>query len=169
MQDTNNMTLSLYQLSQEYTEALNFLSDPENDIDPICIKDTLEGLSGALDDKILNVSRFINSLELEAEAVEKIELRQRDRKQKLENTAHRLRAYLIENMQMTGHTKLKADDVEVKLAQLPASVQILDEKLIPPQFWKETVTRAISKADIKNAGGCPGTVIESKGYRVSIK
>ena len=163
------MTISLYELAREYQEALNFLSDPENDVDPVCIKDTLESLDGTLDDKILNVSRFISSLELEAEAIEKIELRQRDRKQKLENTAQHLRSYLIQNMQITGHTKLKDDDIEVKLFPLPKSVNIVDESLIPDTLWRSTTTRVPDKVGIKAAGGCPGVVIESKGYRVSIK
>jgi len=163
------MSFSLYELTNEYLEALNFLTDPLNNVDDDCLRDTLEGLSGALDDKILNVSRFISSIEIEAEAVEKIELRQRNRRQTLENTAQRLRDYLINSMSVTGHTSLKAPDISTKLVKLPVSVTIIDESLIPDTLWRSTTTRLPDKSSIKDLGGCPGTVIESKGYRVSIK
>jgi hypothetical protein len=161
--------MTLYELTQEYTEALDFLTDPANEIDKQCIADTIESLDGALDQKILNVGRFISTIEAEAEAIEAVELRQRNRRQTLENKSAWLRDYLISSMSATGHTALKAADIALTLAKLPASVQILDETLIPPQFWKENITRAIDKMKIKDVGGCPGTVIESKGYRVSIK
>lgn len=163
------MTISLYELKNEYLKALDFLTDPENEIDAITCADTMEALDGALDDKLLNVGRFISTIEAEAEAIEAVELRMRNRRQTLENKAGWLRDYLQTSMHVTGHDNLKAPDIAIKLARLPASVIVTDEILIPTQFWKETVTRTVSKQDIKSAGGCPGVVIESKGYRVSIK
>jgi SpoVK/Ycf46/Vps4 family AAA+-type ATPase len=162
--------MNLYDLKNQYLDFLNFVTDPDNEsIDKQVIADTLEALDGVLDDKLINTARVISSIELEAEAIEAVELRLRNRRQALENKAGWLRSYVIENMQATGHTRIEMADISMKLAKLPASVQVIDESKIPAEFWKETVTRAISKADIKSAGGCPGTVIESKGYRVSIK
>jgi hypothetical protein len=161
--------MNLYELSTEYVAALDFLTSPDTEIDRQTAIDTIESLDGALDDKLLAVGKFIASIEAEAEAIEAVELRQRNRRQTLENKSAWLRSYLQDAMIKTGHDKLKSPDIALAIHKLPVSVIVTDETLIPPQFWKETVTRAISKADIKNAGGCPGTVIESKGYRVSIK
>jgi hypothetical protein len=161
--------MTLYELTQEYTEALDFLTDPANEIDKQCIADTIESLDGALDDKLLNVGRFIASIEAEAEAIAEVELRQRNRRQTLENKAGWLRDYLASNMTLSGHTALKSPDIALKLAKLPVSVIVTDESQIPPEFWAEKITRSPNKVLIRDKGGCPGTVIESKGYRVAIK
>jgi hypothetical protein len=163
------MSLSLYELSTDYIQALDFLTDPEISCDLQTTLDTLEGLSGELDDKLLNVGRFISTIEADAEAIKKVENRQKARRQALENKALWLRDYLQSNMDRTGRELLHAPDIALSLAKLPPSVVVTNEELIPPAFWKETVTRAIDKLKIREAGGCPGAVIESKGYRISIK
>jgi hypothetical protein len=163
------MTLSLYELTKEYTQALDFLTSPENECDLQTVLDTIESLDGVLDDKLLNVGRFISTIEAEAEAIEAVELRMRNRRQTLENKAAWLRDYLQSSMKATGHDTLKAPDIALKLAKLPASVNVVDESLIPDTLWRSTTIRNIDKQLIKQIGGCPGVVIESKGYRVSIK
>jgi hypothetical protein len=159
--------MTLYELTQQYLEVLNFINDPE--IEQQYVIDTLESLESPIEEKMINVGKFIASIEAEAEAIAEVEKRQHQRRRTLENKAIWLRSYLQESMLKTEHTKIEAPEIEIKLAKLPVSVQILDESLIPPAFWKETVTRAIDKLKIKDVGGCPGTLIESKGYRVSIK
>ena len=163
------MTLSLYELTTEYTQALDFLTDPDNDINATTIADTIESLDDTLDKKCLNVGRFIATLEAEAEAIEDVELRLRNRRQALENKAGWLRDYLCASMQATGHNALKAPDIAIKLAKLPPSVQIHNEAIIPAQYWTEKTIRTIDKLAIREAGGCIGTSIESNGVRVSIK
>jgi len=163
------MSISLYELSQTYTQALDFLTSPENECDLQTVLDTIESLDGALDDKMLNVGRFISTIEAEAEAIEAVELRMRNRRQTLENKSAWLRSYLMSAMQSTGHDKLKAPDIALAIHKLPPSVNIVDESLIPESLWRKTITRTVDKQSIKQVGGCPGVVIESKGYRVSIK
>jgi hypothetical protein len=51
------MGVSLYQLSGNYLQALDFLTDPEMDVPMEAINDTLEGLSGELEDKAVNVAK----------------------------------------------------------------------------------------------------------------
>jgi hypothetical protein len=161
--------MNLYQLTQNYTQALNFLTDPENEIDLQTALDTMESLDGELDDKLLNVGRFIASMEAEAEAISAIAKRQKYRATALENKAGWLRDYLQSNMNQSGRTAIKAHDIALKLAKLPASVKIIDERMIPAEFWKEKVTLAVDKNLIKSVGGCDGVCIESNGFRVSIK
>lgn len=163
------MSMSLYDLSANYLQAMDFLSDPENDIDAQTIADTIEGLDGDLESKMLAVGKYIDMLEKQAEDVAEVYKRQRDRAKSLETKAASLRAYLISNMQSTGKSKLQDPEISLSLAKLPASVQVLDESLIPAEFWKEKVEVTIDKTAIKNAGGCEGVKIESTGFRLAIK
>lgn len=158
----------LYELSSNYLNALDFLTDPEQDIDQQTAIDTIESLDGELDDKIANVARTIATLEHFAAGVEEVAKRQRERAKSLYAKADWLREYLKANMQSTGHTKVDALDISVKLANTPAAVKIIDEALIPDEFWRIKTETVVDKTLIKAAGGCPGVTIES-GVRVAIK
>lgn len=160
---------SLYELSSNYMQALDFLTDPENDIDNQTLTDTIEGLDGELDDKMLNVGRFIASMVHEAEGIKEVERRQTARRKSLESKIENLKHYLKHHMTETGHKKIKASDIALSLVANPASVQVIDESLIPDEFWRVVEQRSIDKTAIKEAGGCAGVEIASSGYRVSIK
>lgn len=163
------MTISLYDLSTNYAQALDFLTDPENDIDFETTLDTIAALNGELSDKMLNVARFIVSIEHQALGIAEMEKRQKSRRQALENKASWLRDYLQAAMSNTGITKLSDKYLALSLVKLPASVIIDDETLIPDIFWKEKLKRSISKTAIKEAGGCSGARFGSTGFRLSIK
>jgi len=163
------MSLHLYELSEHYLKALDFLTDPENEIDQQAAVDTIESLDGELDDKLINVARTIANFEAEAKAVKEVEERQAKRRKSLEAKTKWLRDYLVFHMSNTGHTKLAAPDISLSLAKLPASVQVDDEGVIPAEFWHEEVVRKLDKTLIKQANGCPGARVESGGFRVSIK
>lgn len=158
----------LYELSDNYIKAMDFLTDPENEIDMQTALDTIEGLDGELDEKIVNVAKMVVQLEHDASGVKEVAKRQADRAKAIESKAEWLREYLKRNMQRTGKDKVEALDIAVKLAKTPPAVKILEEKDIPSEFWREKFERLIDKTAIRNAGGCPGAVIESS-YRVSIK
>lgn len=158
---------TLYELTTNYLQALDYLTDPENEIDKETALDTIESLDGTIDDKMLNVGRFITSMEAQASAIEAIEKRQKARRQALSNKAAWLRDYLNTAMTATGKDKVSANDIIIKLAKLPISVQVDDESEIPEEFWR--IERSIDKVLIKAAGGCAGVRIESAGFRVAIK
>ena len=65
--------LALYQLSQNYVQALDFLTDPDIELPMDVINDTLEGLSGELEDKAVNVAKFMRNLEALTEAIKAAE------------------------------------------------------------------------------------------------
>ncbi len=163
------MKTSLYELSDNYYQALDFLTDPENDIDDQTLLDTVEGLDGEIDDKITAVGKFIVSIENQAAGITEAEKRMKYRRQALDKKADWLRLYLSASMQKIGKTKVTAPDIAVSLAKLPASVRIIDESLIPKEFFRTKVIQEPNKTAIKDSGGCAGVVIVTDGYRVSIK
>lgn len=160
---------ALYELSRQYLDALDFLTDPENEIDEQTMLNTMEGLKGEVEAKILAVAKFVEQIEHDAEGLEAAARRITMRQKTLENKAAQMRDYIKINMELSGIKKASDSEVSVSLAKLPASVNIVNEELIPDEFWTTNTVKEISKTAIKNAGGCPGAVIESKGFRVSIK
>ncbi len=162
------MKTTLYQLSQNYDQALDFLTDPENDVDTQTALDTLEGLDGEINDKIISVAKMIVMLDHDAEGIKAVAKKQAERAKALEQKASWLRDYLKDNMLRIDHTKVENSEISVKLATTPPSVKIIDEALIPEEFWRTKTEIAVDKVLIKSVGGCPGTVIET-GFSVRIK
>lgn len=166
------MSLHLYELTDHYLKALDYLTDPENEIDQQTAVDTIDSLDGELDDKLLNVGRVIANIEAAAEAIKQAEKRQYDRRKSLENKASWLRDYLLVNMKETGHAKVACDEISLTLAKTPAAVQIDDETVIPKEFFVTKIEESINKKAIaeaiKSGEEIPGASLKT-GFRVSIK
>lgn len=142
-------TIRLYELSADYLNALDALSDLD-ELPPEVITDTLEALAGVWEDKALNVARYIRNLEAEADAIEEAKKRMEIRAKTMTNRAARLKDYLKAELERTG-LKPKAPDVALSLRTNPPSVILEDESRIPDDYRRtETVTR-ILKSEISNA------------------
>lgn len=154
--------MNLYQLSTEYLDALDALTDAD-DLPPEAIADTLEGMAGEWADKALNVARYVRNLEVEANAI-KDAIRGMDTRMKAASTkAERLKAYLLDELERTG-LKPKAADLALRLQKNPASIVIESEGLIPDDYREEVTTWRVDKRAIKDAWqagkAVPGTRLE---------
>ncbi len=143
--------LSLYQLSGNYLQALDFLTDPEMDLPIEAINDTLEGLSGELEDKAINVAMFLKNMEATAEAIKNAEAEMARRRKALENRVQWFKDYLKGSMLQTGISKIECPYFKLSIQNNPAAVNIFDEDAIPLAFKEQVTSWKIDKAAIKNA------------------
>ena len=160
---------SLYELTGQYLEALDFLTDPANEIDQQTAVDTMAGIDAPIEVKMLNTARVIIEMEHQSEGIKAAMDRMAARKKTLDNRAEWLKGYLKAAMEHTGKHKLSDADIALSLAKLPPSVIVDDELLIPSEFKRTKTEISIDRQAIKQAGGCPGCRVESAGYRISIK
>ena len=160
---------TLYNLTGQYLKALDFLTDPANDIDQQTAVDTMEAMGGSIDEKMLNVGRFILEMEHQSEGIKAAIDRMGARKKAIDNRVEWLKGYLKAAMEQTGKTKVSDAYTALALAKNPPHVVIEDEALIPDEYKEDMTTTKIDKKAIKQAGGCPGCRVESAGYRISIK
>lgn len=100
---------SLYDIRAEYLDALNALTDPDNELDETTIKDTWEslGLEESFDSKAENVTKYIRYLEQQAEIAESEEKRIKARRQSFEKASEKLREMLAAAMIDTGKKTIK--------------------------------------------------------------
>jgi hypothetical protein len=145
----NNLTL--YNLSANYLQALDFLTDPETDLPAEVVKDTLEGLAGELEDKAINVAKFLRNMEAMAEAIKAAEADMAKRRKALESRAQWLKDYLKGNMEHSGITKIECPYFKLSVQSNPPAVNILDETVIPTEFKEQVVSWKIDKTAIKKA------------------
>lgn len=146
------MTLpTLYEIRQDYLEALEALSDPELDLPAEAIADTLEGLEGQLQEKAVNVAAFLRHLEATAEAIKEAEARMAQRRRAIENRSANLREYLKQSMLATGISRIDSPWFELAIRKNPPAVEIDDEARLPGEFKREVTTIKVDRAALKAA------------------
>jgi hypothetical protein len=165
-------SLSLYQLSSHYIQALDFLTDPELAIPMQAVNDTLEGLTGELEDKAVNVAKFIRNMETTANAIKTAEVEMAKRRKSLETRVQWLEDYLKSSMEATGITKIECPYFKLSIAKNPPSVELVNEALIPEVFKRVETVVHIDKTAIKAALSSGQTVDGARlvnGTRLAIK
>ena len=159
---------SLYELADEFKEALENLLDLDDD----SVKDTLESLEGEFKLKVTNVAMFIKNLENLAEGIKEAESRQRKRRTSTESKIKSLKEYLKDNLEKTNTHKVENAQISITIQKNPHKVVITDENVIPSDFLETKEVQSIDKAKVKealkNGDEVPGCeLIQEK--RVSIK
>jgi len=132
MNNMNNMTL--YEISNEYREAVEKLGDM--DLPQEVINDTLEGLHGDLQTKATNVAMFSQSLDALAKQIKEAETQMAHRRKVLENRAESIRQYLKSCMESSGITKIECPYFKLSIKKNPPSVEVYDENLLPQEFMR---------------------------------
>lgn len=156
--------MNLYELSQ------NYLAVQDMDLEPETLKDTLDSIEEAFEDKAENIAKWIRNLEADKKAFEEEEKRFKEKKQAADNRIKSLKLYLEDNMRLTGKTKFKAGFFSFAIQNNPPSVEVFDEALIPKQFLIEQpvkIDRAGIKEFLKAGEEVPGAELKhSSGLRI---
>lgn len=164
-------TLKLYEIANEYQQALDALSEME-DMSEEAIKDTLDGIKGEFNEKAINVALYIKTLEAETSAIREQIYDFIKRSDALSRRADNLRDYLIFNMKSCGSNKIGSELAVLEIRKNPLSVDIYDETEIPENFMQIKVSKSPMKATIKqtieNGDFVPGARL-IQNYRLVIK
>ena len=113
---------TLYKLTDDYLTLLEMAEDP--DIDEQALRDTMEGIEGALEIKAEGYAKIIRMLEGDAAACDAESKRLRNKKQAIERNIDRMKKALQFAMQTTGKTKFKTALFSFGIQKNPASVVI---------------------------------------------
>lgn len=164
--------LALYEISNQYLADLNKLN--ELDLDEQTFLDTLEGLSGELEQKSIAVAMYIKNLEASADAIKQAEKSMADRRKAIEAKDDRIKKYLLENMLKTGITKIECPQFVLSVRKNPPSVDVLMQDQIPDEYFDipepppPTLNKKRLAEDLK-----AGVVIEgarlTQGHSLQIK
>ena len=164
--------LTLYDISSDYLQALDLFTDPEADIPLEAALDTLEGIEGQLQEKAVNVAKFMQNLDAAAKAIKEAEQQMAKRRKAIENRARWIKDYLKQNMEAAGITKIESPWFSLSIQKNPPSVEVLDESALPEDYKTEVVTVTIDKAAIKEAlkegEDVPGAVLK-QGTRLAVR
>lgn len=118
---------NIYELTADMMKILSMMDDPE--LNQQTLKDTMEGIEGAYEDKfdgyaavIRQLTGYINELEEEKNRIEA-------RKSSFENNVKKMKKIMLESMNATGKTKFKTAKNSFWTQKNKASV-VIDAKSV---------------------------------------
>ena len=156
--------MNLYELSLAFQEVQNM------DLDPEVMKDTLDSIEDAIENKAENIAKLIRNLESDVSAYKEEEDRLKTKRQATENKVKWLKTYLEDNMKLTGKTKFKSGMFNFSIQKNPASVNITDERIIPEEFLIQQppkVDKTSLKEILKRGIEVPGAELkQTEGLRI---
>lgn len=125
---------TLYELTEQYQMLLDMASDEFTD--PTALRDTMEGLSGEIEDKAENYAKVMEELNGRADTIDREVDRLKNRATVLRTNAAALKRNLEAAMIATGKTKFKTDLFSFGIQKNPKSLDTVDEANVPAEFWK---------------------------------
>lgn len=164
--------MNLYELSGERLALQNKLESMDLDIETIT--DTLEANSMEIEAKIADYGYVIRNMDSFTDAMKAEENRMFERRKAHEKRVSKIKAWLLQNMQLCGITKIECPAFTVSLKNNPASVIIDDEELIPDGYKKLpeppplTPNKTMISTALKSGIAVPGCHLEQK-QRIDIK
>lgn len=157
--------MKLYEITNDVQNIFNNMSE-EGELSQELI-DSLDNLKQDFETKAVAVAAYIKNLEAEATMIAEAIKEMGSRKNKLTNKIDSLEDYLQFNLQTLSINEIKSSPYfKIRLKTCPPSVDIIDEKLIPAEFWREKITTSVDKIMLKevlNEGvDVPGATIQRK-------
>lgn len=142
---------NLYEITERYNNLLELLDNEETTQD--ILNSALNEVQDEFNEKALNIVKFIKNLESDVNGLDAEEKRLKAKKMAYKNKIDGLKKYLENGLIVSGFKKLDLGVFNISIAKNPASVNILDEKLIPKEYLIEQAPKIDKKAilnDLKN-------------------
>ena len=157
----------LYEIANDY---LGFL---EADIPEEDLKECLESIEGAFEEKASNILAVNETLKGDVSAIDEQIRRLQARKKAITTSQDNLKEYLRYNMEQTGMTKIKHPLFSVSLGKPTVTCDVIDTDFLPDEYVETVVSikpdkRAILKA-LKAGDEVPGAVLSTGKSRLLIK
>jgi hypothetical protein len=163
----------LYVLAQEYRAAAEKLADL--DLDAATVADTLDSISGELDQKLVAVAMIARNHEAAADARDAVIKDMQAHSKRDRETAAYLKSYALGAMQQTGRLKIPCSHFTLAVRDNPPAVDVFDAAQVPAEFMAppppapppapdKTAIKAAFKAG-RDVAGCRIT----QGQRLEVR
>ncbi|MCM3071699.1 hypothetical protein AST01_04345 [Staphylococcus equorum] len=138
---------TLFNLTDNYKQIYDLIAEQG---DEQLLNDTLESINDALEDKADGYVSVVKSLESDNKAIDEEIKRLQQRKSTNKNGIDRLKESLKESMKSTGKTKFKTALNSYNIQNNPPSLNVIEEKHIPSDFWLSQAPKLDKKALLKH-------------------
>lgn len=135
----------LYKLSENYNQVIQMADQ----LDDGTLKDTLDSINEAFDDKAENIAKSIKEIEGQADIIKAEKERLAKREQAMRNNAKSMKSYLQEQMDVIGKRKVQGELLTVAIQKNAPSLKIESEQYIPEGFYVPQPSK-LDKTQLKN-------------------
>lgn len=153
------MSFKLYELTENYTNVLEIAES----LDAETLKDTLDAIDEAIEDKVENTAKVVKSLEGNIAAIDEEVKRLQGRKSTMNNNIKGIKDYMQEEMEKVGKERIKGQLFNIGIQNNPQSVKVIDENKINVNYFVEQPSKLDKKAllqDLKNGVEMEGAEIQ---------
>lgn len=138
---------TLFNLTDNYKQVYDLIAEQG---DEQLLNDTLDSINDALEDKADGYVSVVKSLESDNKAIDDEIKRLQQRKTTNKNGIDRLKKSLKESMESTGKTKFKTALNSYNIQNNPPSLNVIEEKHIPSDFWLSQAPKLDKKSLLKH-------------------
>ena len=163
---------TLYELTEQYQKLLELADDPDIELD--VFQDTLDGLTGEIENKANGYGAVIRELEADTDALDAEIRRLTTRKAKKKEVISRMKESLKRAMEMTDKPRIQTALFTFSIKRNPPSVvmETDDWRRVPEEFLKTsdpTIDKAKVKEALKNGELFPGVAHLEQTDRLDIR
>lgn len=163
---------SMYELTEHYTALLSMANDPE--IDPEAIADTLEALSGNIEEKAENTAKVLSEMKTRMDAIDAEINRLSERRYRLKNSYDSLAARLESMMRACEKKKIETPLFTIRIQKNGGQPKLIwdteDVSKLPKEFV-ETLQKPSNRAMrkyLKEHSKCEFAHFEDQGESLRI-
>ena len=163
---------NLYDISEKYARLVEMsLEDDQPESMKEAIKNTLEVIEEDLNTKGINIAHVLYSYDNDINVIKAERARLAEKIRTITNYQEGLKAYLRDNMNRCGITKIKSPLFSVSIGKPSKSVVIDDIDRVPDNYirLKKEPKKSEIKQAIKDGHTIPGAYIEDGKPRLTIK
>ena len=141
--------MTLYEIQETMIDNLNiFLESEGSEFDQEVYEEIMNILKIELSDKSSNILKYLNNLQADLEQI-KLEKQRLDKiKKSKESKYNKLSDYIISVMKNLDKAKIETDIGNYALRK-STKVEILDEKLIPEEYFNISIDKTVDKLTLK--------------------
>lgn len=123
----------LYELTGMYNQLWDLVEDEEMDL--VQLEEALKSVEEDINAKAENLAKIIKQIDGDVTTIKAEIDRLAAKKKALENKKDGIKTYLTEQLDIAGMDKVKTPLFTVAMQNNPPSVNVLDEALIPKQYF----------------------------------
>ena len=163
--------MTLYEIQETMIDNLNiFLESEGSEFDQEVYEEIMNILKIELSNKSSNILKYLNNLQADLEQI-KLEKQRLDKiKKSKESKYNKLSDYIISVMTNLDKAKIETDIGNYALRK-STKVEILDEKLIPEEYFNISIDKTVDKLTLKEilkSQEVPGVRLAT-GYNLNIQ
>lgn len=164
--------MTLYELTEQYMTLMEMAEDPETD--PQTLADTMDAITGEIEDKADSYVVIINSLKSDADVLDAEIKRLTARKAAMLANAERMKSRLMTAMIMAGREKIKTARYTLGIQKTTPSVVLDTDDLekIPAEYLikqEPKIDKRGIMAALKGGKDMPGVAHLEQGVALRIR